>query len=894
MNQPGAFTSINGVAIVGFSGRFPGAKNTDEFWNNLKNGVESISFFTDEELKASGVDPALLNHPNYVKAAPILDEVEQFDAAFFDYSTTEAQFMDPEHRLFLECAWESLEHAGYSPEAYDGTIGVYAGGGSSSSSYLLSACYITRILNGVTGSLQHLGNDKDYLATRVSYKLNLTGPSLTIQTACSTSLVAIHTACQSLLNGECDMALAGGSSIRFPHRSGYLLDEEIGLVSPDGHCRAFDAKGQGTIFGSGVGVVVLKRLSDAIADRDCIHGVIKGSAINNDGGQKISYTASSVEGKAKAIAEALAVADIHPETLGYIEASATGTRIGDKSEVDALTQVFRTQTHKKQFCAIGSVKTNVGHLEAAAGVTGLIKTVLAFQHQQIPPHLHFETPNPEIDFENSPFYVNTRLVPWEKGEIPRRAGVTALGFGGTNAHIVLEEAPPVAPDPNPLERPLHLINLSAKTETALRTMAQRYWQHLETHPQERLGDIGLTTQLGRSHFAHRLAIVAESAAQVQQQLAAFVAGKTAEGVMGGEILPRGSRKLAFLFSQTSPVINCDRQLYDSLPTFKRAMIQCDALLRVDLGQSVLSLLYPDLFGVEPQPERLAQSPYKEAAAFALSYAKAELWNVWGVKPSAIVAEGWGEYVAACVAGIFDLKGAIALLGLELGLHQTPPEELNVTFSPAKIDILFPETGQSAIAQMRSLDYWSDRQSQPQSMKMAVQVLHACGCQVFVEISAQPQFKTGLPEAEGIFLPGFQGSRSDWQLLLESLATLYVCGIAINWAGFNRDYSYRRIPLPTYPFERQRYWIDPPEDLEKVASSSVKTGVLVGANSSENFSKNSSQNYRPPTDELERRIIAIWEDVLNVQPIGIEDRFFDLGGDSMNGLRALNKLQDELG
>ncbi len=888
MNQSSAFTPLNGVAIIGLSGRFPGAKNVDEFWQNLQNGVESITFFTNEELKDSGVNPALINHPNYVKAAPILEDVEQFDAAFFDCSATEAQYMDPEHRLFLECAWESLENAGYSPEAYDGSIGVYAGGGSGSSSYLLSTYYITQILNGVTGSLQHLGNDKDYLATRVSYKLNLTGPSLTIQSACSTSLVAIHTACQSLLNGECDLALAGGSSIRFPHRTGYLLDQEIGLVSPDGHCRAFDAKGQGTIFGSGVGVVVLKRLSEAIADRDYIYGVIKGSAINNDGGQKVSYTASSVEGKAQAIAEAIAVADVDPETIGYVEASATGTRLGDKSEVDALTQVFRTQTEKKGFCAIGSVKTNVGHLEGAAGVTGLIKTVLALHHQQIPPHLHLETPNPDIDFEKSPFYVNTALTPWENGETPRRAGVTALGFGGTNAHVVLEEAPVLEPSENALERPLHLINLSAKTETALQAMAQQYADYFTTHPTANLGDIGLTTQLGRSHFTHRLAIVAASPSEAQAQLTAFVAGKPTNNIISGEILPRGSRKLVFLFSQTRPQINTGRQLYETQPCFRKAMVQCDALLRAYLGESLLPLLYPDLFAAEPQPDVLGQSPYTEVASFVLGYATAELWNVWGVIPSAMMTQGWGEYAAACVAGIFDLKTAVKLLTLALGLHQTDPEDLGVTLSSGKIDILFPETGESAIAHLSSLDYWVNPRSPSGSMAMAIQVLNACGYQVFVEISSQPQAKMILPEAKGIYLPSLNPEQSDWQQLLTSLATLYVHGIPVNWKGFNQDYSYRRISLPTYPFERQRYWINPPENSETVSTTaSVAVNQIVPR-------PNLNHDYVAPTDELERRIVAIWQDILNVKPIGIEDRFFDLGGDSMNGLRALNKLQEELG
>ncbi|OYE03766.1 type I polyketide synthase, partial [Nostoc sp. 'Peltigera membranacea cyanobiont' 232] len=415
--------AIEGIAIVGMAGRFPGAKNIDEFWQNLQSGVESISIFTNEEIISDGIDSVTLSDRNYVKSSAILENIDLFDAAFFSFNAKEAEVTNPQNRIFLECAWEALENAGYDSNRYDSRIGVYAGAS-------LNNYYSLDLNRDPIGSAQCyqtlIGNDKDFLTTRVSYKLNLTGPSITIQTACSTSLVATTLACQSLLNYQCDMALAGGVSIHVPQKTGYL-HEPGGTLSPDGHCRAFDAKAQGTTIGNGVGVVVLKRLSDALADGDCIHAVIRGSAINNDGSGKVGYTAPSVNGQAEVIAEAMMLAGVEPETINYIEAHGTGTALGDPIEIAALSQAFRSSTNKKGFCAVGSVKTNIGHLDAAAGIAGLIKTVLALKHKQIPASLNFEQPNPQIDFANSPFYINAKLAEWKTGSTPRRAGVSSLG-----------------------------------------------------------------------------------------------------------------------------------------------------------------------------------------------------------------------------------------------------------------------------------------------------------------------------------------------------------------------------------------------------------------------------------------------------------------------------------
>src|SRR5215213_3901713 len=448
----------SGIAVIGMAGRFPGAENVEEFWRNLRDGVESISFFTADEMVKAGIRPARVQQSNYVNARGILKDIELFDAAFFRITPRDAEITDPQQRLFLECAWEALENAGYNSEKYEGSIGVYAG--VCQNTYLIVNLMSNReAVEAATGFQIDIKNDKDHLTTSVSYRLNLRGPAVTVQTACSTSLVAIHQACASLFSGECDMALAGGVGIAVPQNVGYVY-KEGSILSPDGHCRAFSAEAQGTVGGNGLGIVVLKRLEDALADGDSIRAVIKGSALNNDGSAKVGYTAPSVNGQAQVIAMAQELASVEPETVTYIETHGTGTNLGDPIEVAALTQAFRRGTDKKQFCAIGSVKSNIGHLDAAAGVAGFIKAVLSLEHKQMPPSLHFTEPNPEIDFANSPFYVNAKLADWKAGDTPRRAGVSSFGIGGTNAHVIVEEAP--TRESSGSSRRGHLLTLSAK------------------------------------------------------------------------------------------------------------------------------------------------------------------------------------------------------------------------------------------------------------------------------------------------------------------------------------------------------------------------------------------------------------------------------------------------
>ncbi|MBT8227816.1 MAG: polyketide synthase, partial [Dactylosporangium sp.] len=446
--MPESAEDLNQIAIVGMVGRFPGAGDIATFWENLEKGHEGIAVLSDDELIGAGVRPDLLRQPNYVKAKGVLEDGDLFDAGFFGYSPREAEIMDPQHRVFLECAWEALESAGCDPHRFAGRIGVFCG--ASINMYLLRNLATNRAAVASAGEFQTLiANDKDFMPTRVSYKLDLKGPSVNVQTACSTSLTAVHLACQSLLNGECDLAIAGGVSVGAPLKSGYLY-EQGGIASPDGHCRAFDADAAGTVGGNGVGIVVLRRLGEARESGDAVTAVIRGTAINNDGALKVGYTAPSVDGQAEVIAEALAVAGVNPATIGYVETHGTGTALGDPIEVAALTQAFRHYTQDTGFCAIGSVKTNVGHLDAAAGVTGLIKAALALTHEAIPASLNFARPNPELAMDTSPFFVNAELRPWPRRSTPRRAGVSSFGIGGTNVHVVLEEAPGDEP---PASRP---------------------------------------------------------------------------------------------------------------------------------------------------------------------------------------------------------------------------------------------------------------------------------------------------------------------------------------------------------------------------------------------------------------------------------------------------------
>ncbi|MCC5616017.1 condensation domain-containing protein [Nostoc sp. CHAB 5836] len=901
MNIPSDAYTTNGseIAIIGLAGRFPGAKNVDEFWHNLQNGVESISVFSDEELLEARVDAALLNNPNYVKRNAVIEDAELFDADFFGFNPRDAEITDPQHRIFLECAWEALEKAGYNSETYNGSIGVFAG--SSLSSYLLNIYLNPNIRNSLDEHKIAIAADKDYLTTRTSYKLNLTGPSYTVQTACSTSLVAVHLACQSLLNGECDMALVGGVSISASRKAGYLY-QEGGISSPDGYCRAFDAKAQGTVGGEGVGIVVLKRLEDTLNDRDFIHAVIKGSAINNDGSNKVSYTAPRIEGQAKVIKTAQVVAELEAETITYIEAHGTGTSLGDPIEIAALTQAFQSSTKKKSFCAIGSLKTNIGHLDAAAGVAGLIKTVLALKHKQIPPSLHFEEPNPQIDFANSPFYVNNKLSEWKTKGTPRRAGVSSFGIGGTNAHVILEEAPVFTPEES-VSRPWQLLVISAKTQTALESATSNLANYLAQYPDSNLADIAHTLQVGRRNFNHRRALLCQDIPDAIKILTA----PNQERVLSNFSENR-NHSIVFMFpGQGAQYVNMGRELYETELIFREQVDDCCELLKPHLKLDLKDILYPTT--LETTAEQLKQTSLTQAALFVIEYALAKLWMAWGVHPQTMIGHSIGEYVAACISGVFSLEEALTLVVIRGRLMQQvePGSMLSVSLSAREIQpmLLGSELSLAAsnapslcvvsgatnaiellqdslIAQgvdcrrlhtshafhsqmmepilepfMRQVkevnlkspqipfvsnvtgtwitaeqatdpDYWARHLRQPVLFNEGIAEVLQQPERTLLEVGPGRTLTTLAKRqlvSQAIVLTSLrhpQEQISDVAFLLKTLSQLWLSGLQINWAGFYTKERRRHIPLPTYPFERQRYWIEanPETALSKASQKSL--------------------------------------------------------------------------
>ncbi|MCZ4431407.1 beta-ketoacyl synthase N-terminal-like domain-containing protein [Agrobacterium sp. SOY23] len=631
------------VAVIGMAGRFPGASDIESFWDNLVNGRESVKQWTDEELVALGVPPEQLTDPDFVRASAPLEGADQFDAEFFGYSPSEAEILDPQQRLFLECAWAALERAGYQGDTFGGSIGVYASSGFNT--YLLNLHANAAVRQSISPFELFVANDKDFLATRTAYKLNLRGPALTVQTACSSSLVSVHVAAQSLIAGECDIALAGGVTVSRSH--GYVA-REGGILSPDGHCRAFDAEAAGTVPGSGVGVVVLKRLEDALADGDTIEAVIIGSAINNDGALKASFTAPQVDSQAMVISEAHAAAGISADSIGYIEAHGTGTSLGDPIEIAALTQAFRKTTPRSGYCAIGSVKTNIGHLDTAAGIAGFIKTVLCLKHGKIPASLHFKQANAKIDFPASPFEVNTALRDWTALENPRRAGISSLGIGGTNAHVVLEEAPAEAHTRRKTQPASpQLLVFSARNATALSELLSAQAKAFETQPDLSLEDVAFTLRSGRKAFSHRQSLVADDMASAVTELRRLAGEKPS--VAGSAPSP------VFLFpGQGSQYAGMGRDLYDRVELFRTPFDACADRLAGIMQRDFRA----DLFAGH---DDINHTEFAQPALFAVEYALAKAWMAQGVTPQALHGHSVGEYVAACLAGVFDLDTALSLV-----------------------------------------------------------------------------------------------------------------------------------------------------------------------------------------------------------------------------------------
>ena len=803
------------IAIIGMTGRFPEAKNIEEFWQNLHDGVESITFFTAEELASSNIERSLLNDPRYVGADGVIEDMDMFDAEFFNIAPREAELMDPQHRFFLECAWEVMEQAGYDSESYDGRVAVY--GSANLSTYLVrNIMSHPDLREGATSFQTMITNDKDFIATRVSYKMNLTGPSMSVATLCSSSFVAIHLGCQALLNYQCDLALAGAISLQASRNEAFFY-QEGGIGDPDGHCRAFDARASGTVSGSGIGIVALKRLEDALEDGDYIHAVIRGTAVNNDGAIKYSYTAPSIDGQAEVIAEAMSLAEIDPETITYVETHGTGTHLGDPIEVAAMTKAFRGNgAQGKQYCAIGSVKTNIGHLVNAGGVASLIKTVLAMQHKQIPASLNFEEPNPEIDFENSPFYVNAKLTEWKTNGFPRRAGVSSVGIGGTNVHIVVEEAPEI--EPSGESRPWQLLILSAKTNTALEKQTSNLVEYLERHPDANLADVAFTLQVGRRGFGHRRVLLCRD---VQDALEALGA-KDAERVLT-RFQETKNRPVAFMFSgQGEQHVNMELEFYQSEATFRDQIDACAEILDPMLNLDLRQVLYPGAEETGRAERQLERPAVARAALFVLEYALAQLWMEWGVEPQAMIGDGVGEYVAACLAGVFSPENALALIAGGGKVEQDSLTAPQIPFVSGVTGAWITE------GEATSLDYWDKRldqthpfaESVKQLLKEPEQVLLEIGpgralCALVMEHPDKAEHQVVLSS-----LRQQQDNQSDIECLLATLGQLWLAGVGVDWYGFHAHERRYRLPLPGYPFERKRYWIEPYKPVDQPSTTDV--------------------------------------------------------------------------
>jgi len=875
------------IAIVGMSGRFPGASNPEQLWRNLCNSVESISFFTPEEL-GPGIEEELRNDPNYIRARGLIEGADRFDPAFFGIGPLEARIMDPQQRVFLELCQEALENAGYDPSRFDGRIGVFAGSGDNH--YYTSNVLTNPELLALAGKLAvEIGNEKDYISLRVAYLLDLRGPAVSIHAGCSTALLAVDGACRSLLSGESDMALAGGIDILVPQKSGFLY-QEGGVFAKDGHCRPFDADATGTMFCDGAGVVVLKRLSDAIAANDTIYSVIRGTGKNNNGSRPASFVAPSMEGQAEVIAIAQADANVPIESIRYIEAHGTGTPVGDPIELDALRKVFEQKTDKRQFCYVGSIKGNIGHPTNAAGIVGLIKAALVLHHEAIPPTLHFKTPNPRIDLAGSPFMIADKLIPFPRGTEVRRAAVSSFGFGGTNVHTILEEAPAAAPSGD--TRPRQLLLLSAKTEAALRDYSKSMQEFLTTAPAEAFADVAYTFQTGRRQFAYRRFVVAADPAEAQKLLA-----QPNPLRCGSRRCERRDPPIVFLFGgQGTQYVNMGLNLYRGEPLFRAVVDDCCETLKPHLGHDLRDLLFPPVGDEKAAQTSLQNTLFTQPAIFVIEYALARLWQSLGVEPALMVGHSVGEFVAATLAGIWELEDVLRIVALRGKLMQSLPRGsmLAVNRSAEWVAKILPNTLQIASDNAPSLcvvsgpesivndlrtqleaqevicrqlhtshafhsammdpiveplraaissitlhapeksfistvtglpitaqeatdpNYWASHARARVQFAQATRYLKVNDYDLFVECGprstmcalVRQQFSTERP---CIAIPSFgetSENNAEWDTLLFAMGSLWQNGVNLSWNAFNSHEERRKIPLPTYPFQRDRYWIDP--------------------------------------------------------------------------------------
>ncbi|MFJ5048594.1 beta-ketoacyl synthase N-terminal-like domain-containing protein [Streptomyces sp. NPDC088719] len=871
------------IAIVGMAGRFPGARDLAEFWSNLRAQVASIAELSDEQLRGAGVAEQYLTDPDYVRAAPLLDDVDLFEPALFGITPREAEGMDPQFRVLLEICHTALQDAGYDPGTFWGRIGMYSGA-RSNEYYGKNIRADPRFLAMIGEARARIFNHTDFMATNVSFRLGLRGPGINTVTACSTSLVTVHMACAALLNDECDMALAGGIEIPLPTHRGYQYSEGAGFLAADGVVRPFDAKASGTVFGAGAGIVVLKRLSQALADRDAIHAVILGSAINNDGSGKASYAAPSEAGQAEVVKEALRRAGVDPRSIGYVEAHGTGTPLGDPIEVAALNRVYGADRRGSRDCGLGSVKGNVGHLGAAAGVCGLVKAVYTVREGVIPASLNFDDPNPRIDFDEGPFHVVDRTTKWPLTRTPRRAAVSSFGVGGTNAHMILEQPPLVGPEPS--RRPYQLLPFSARTPTAAASLADRFSGYLD-EPGISLPDISYTLTEGRAALPLRHALVVANQGDAVRQLR--------EGALTGSVqaIPQGlTPKLAYLLpGQGSQYAGMTRGLYTSEPAFAAAIDRCATVLRASHGLDLTGLL----FAADASGGRIDRTSVTQPVLFAVEYALAVLLRARGLEPDAMVGHSIGEYVAAALAGVMEVDDALRLVADRGALVESlPPGAMAAIFLPEAelVTLLTPDVDIAAVnsrgicvvsgpddaverlreslagqgvgtTRLRASHafhsrmmepvleklrarvdrvrlrppsipfvstvtgdwitadqatdpyYWARHVRMPVRFSEAAGVLIADGGYAFAEIGPGHALTNLIKEASGGASPvvapmvqNRQGGHDDARVLLEGIGTLWSHGVRVRWDRYWADERRGRLHLPTYPYDRDRFWVDP--------------------------------------------------------------------------------------
>ena len=813
------------IAIIGTGCRFPGGANDPEsLWQILRDGVDTIQEVPRNRWNIDTYYDPTPETPGktYTRKGGFLSKIDEFDAEFFGLHPREVTSMDPQQRLLLEVSWETLENAGVAPEKLIGSkSGVFLG--ISVNEYAQQALFGNPTDIDVYAAT---GNALSIAAGRLSYSLGWQGPAMVVETACSSSLVAVHLACQSLRAKECHLAVAGGVYLMMSPLTNIAMSK-LQALSPDGRCKTFDAAADGYGRGEGCGMVLLKRLSDAIRDGDNILALIRGSAVNQDG-RSSGLTVPNAKAQKEVIRAALEKAKVAPGDISYVEAHGTGTSVGDPLEVKALTEVLRGRNADAPALMLGSVKTNIGHLEAAAGIASLIKVVLAMQHGEIPPHLNLTQLNPHISQTDSAVNIPTKLTPWlpiKDGKL--FAGISSFGFSGTNSHLILESFPgnkqqatgnSVAPlkKADNLERPLHLLTISAKTDTVLKDLKNRYQKYLEVHPEVELPDICFTSNTGRSHFSSRLAVVGESPAEMLKQIASI------EIPAESTVKP----KIAFLFSGVnSQYINMGRQLFDTQPIFRKTLESCDQILRPYLKESLLQILYPELEEVRSQD---LDETYSQIALFSIEYALAQLWKSWGIEPDVVMGHDVGEYVGACVAEVFSLEDGLKLIIKEL----TPPE---VTYSPPNISFISNMTGKLATkGEIANPEYWQNHINSTIKFSDGIQTLYEHEYNLFVEISPQPIFDTfaktvnAFPKlTQGTWLSSLDKTKANWEVLLSSLAKLYQLGADIDWEGFDRDYQRQRLQLPTYPFQRQRYWINQTQKSSNTILSAQLSHPLLG-------------------------------------------------------------------